>query len=200
MNDIHNGVVEICFSEAGKNTLKNSILNRNEIIYFSKDFVIGDINNIDREIDIDSSKKVCIYSCRNNIHDYLSFIYLCSILNNDISVVFTDDYSKDAFSLSSITPKEINDVLKYEKILSKDDIERYKNEWVELSKENSELRIIKDKKVISVSYDYLDKYIKECLVDKDINKTIANMILNDKDNNFSDKVCYYLVERYLNNN
>ena len=197
MDNVHNNVVEICFTKAGEKTLKDSFLNKNEIICFSEDFVIGDISNIDKKINVDSSKKVCIYSCKNNIHDYLSFLYLCSILNNDIYVVFTDDYVKDAFSLSAISSREINEILKHEKKLSKDNIEKYKNEWKKLTEENSELRIIKNQKVMSVSYNYLDSYINKCTVDGDIHKTVANMMLSDNENNFSDTICYYLLERYM---
>lgn len=195
---MNNNVIEICFNYADEYTLKNSILKDNQIIVFLNDFVIGDISDININLDIDFSKKIRIYSSKNNIQEYLSFIYLCNILkNNDIFVVFIDDFLEEANSLGNIAPDEIGEVLKYEKKLTKSEIASYKNEWKNLVKENGDIRLFKNKKVISVPFNYLDNYIKECIVNNDNDMTVAHMMLNDIENHFSDNVCYSLLNKYL---
>ena len=72
----------------------------------------------------------------------------------------------------------------------------YSNKWLELTKINSELRLFKNEKVISVNYDYLNKYILKFYNEtKDIKSLIGKLMGLDEENNLSYDVYKYLVDR-----
>lgn len=193
--------VEVYFGDAGFTPLFKSNLNKNSFYFFGKDFSTGDIKNSDFDIEIDPNKSIRIWSSRKSIQEYLNFLYFCyKFQGRNISVVFADDYSKDVYSINATTSDEIPEMLKYERKLTSKELDKYKEEWLSLVNENSELRIFKDKKVISVDYDYLNEYISK-YYNKDmdnITRGVAKLMAHDEDNNYSSAVYRFLIER-LNN-
>lgn len=188
--------IEVYFCDAGFHPLMKSPLNKNTFYFFKEDFSIGNIKNRNTDIKIDPNKKVRIWTSHINIHEYLSFLYFCyKFKENNISVVFTDNYSKDMNSIGTTTSEEIPKLLKYEQQLTNKEIEKYKEEWLHLVKEDGELRIFKDQKVISVDYDYLNDYILKYYNENNIYETIGNLMANDMENNFSYDVYRFLINR-----
>lgn len=200
-NNTNKKQIEVYFNEAGFTPLYKSNLKENSFYLFNEDFSVGDISKVNLKVDIEENRKIRIWTSHSNIHEYLSFLYIChKCPNNDISVIFTDDYEKNLYSLGAANYKEITKILKYEIHLIKKDIEKYNNEWLELVKINSELRLFKNKKIISVNYDYLNEYILKYYNKKeDIRKIIAKLKGHDEENNLEYNVYEFLINRLITN-
>ena len=133
-------------------------------------------------------------------------LFLCNFLKdkiNTINVVFSSDYNELQYSINFLDYKKVNDVLKYEKTLSKDEIETYAKEWNKLVEINSELRTLENGKVKSKKYsDYYDiilSILKErtpCKIANLIGECMAKEVLNDA----RDFVYLYLIDQLINLN
>ena len=82
-------------------------------------------------------------------------------------------------------PEEIKELLKYEHKLTDEEKDRYKNEWIKLVNENSEIRLFQNDKIISTNYDYLD--INEGYV------ILNNRYLNQEINNDCIRDIYHSI-------
>jgi len=193
--------VEVHFTESGFGHLLQTNLNKNTFFGLFRDFTCGDISNIDIDIKIDPTKNIRIWTSRSSIHDYLGFLYFCYKFKcENISVVFVDDYDKNMQTLGQAGNDEIDELLKHEKKLTTTEINQYKEEWLKLVKENSELRLFKDKKVISVDYDYLNDYIEEhynSSDNKNMWRIIGSLMADDTENYLSDITYKFLLERFI---
>ena len=96
---------------------------------------------------------------------------------------------------------KINDVLKYEKTLSKDEIKAYAKEWNDLVEINSELRVLENEKVKNKKYsDYYDiilnilKEIAPCKISILIAECMGKEVLNDA----GDLVYLTLIDQLIN--
>jgi hypothetical protein len=74
-------------------------------------------------------------------------------------VLYSDEYKRECYSPSTMTSKELDELSTYEHILSKEEINKLSEEWDRIKKENSDLRIIQDGKVVSINYDYFNDEI-----------------------------------------
>ena len=187
--------VDVYFGVAAFATLSKSELINNDLYEFYEDFTIGSIKDVDIPINIDKDKTVRIWSSKNNTQEYLNFLYFCYKLSNNISVVFANEYNQYLSTVGAILPDKIKELLKYEHKLTKEEKDKYKDEWIKLTNENSEMRLFENGKIISTDYDYLDKYIDKYYDGSNINHTIAVLMSNDIDNNFSDAIYKFLIER-----
>ena len=119
----------------------------------------------------------------------MMLLFLCNFLKdniNTINVVFSSDYNELQYSINFLDYKKVNDVLKYEKTLSKDEIKAYAKEWNNLVEINSELRVLENGEVKSKKYsDYYDillnilKGIAPCKIGNLIGECMAKEVLND---------------------
>lgn len=187
--------LDVCFGVAAFSTLYKSNLINNDLYRFYQDFTMGSIKDVDIPINIDKDKTIRIWSSKNNTLEYLNFLYFCYKLPNKISVVFADEYNKYLPTVGATVPKEIKELLKYERKLTKEEKDRYKNEWIKLVNENSEIRLFKNGKIISTNYDYLDEYINKYYDKNNIRKTVAALMGNDTENNLSSDIYNFLIER-----
>lgn len=147
-----------------------------------------------------------IWSSKKNDDDYMLLLFLCNFLKdkiNTINVVFSSDYNELQYSINFLDYKKVNDVLKYEKTLSKDEIETYAKEWNKLVEINSELRTLENGKVKSKKYsDYYDiilsilKEITPCKIANLIGECMAKEVLNDA----SDLVYLTLIDQLIDLN
>ena len=147
-----------------------------------------------------------IWSSKKNDDDYMLLLFLCNFLKdkiNTINVVFSSDYNELQYSINFLDYKKVNDVLKYEKTLSKDEIETYAKEWNKLVEINSELRTLENGKVKSKKYsDYYDiilsilKEITPCKIANLIGECMAKEVLNDA----RDFVYLYLIDQLIDLN
>ena len=191
--------LDVFFGYAAFTPLYKSNLINNDLYAFYEDFTIGNIKDVDIPINIDKDKTVRIWSSRNNTQEYLNFLYFCYKLPNRISVIFVNEYDEYVYSAGALNYKEIKELLKYEHKLTKEEKDRYKNEWIKLVNENSEIRLFQNDKIISTNYDYLDKYIDKYYDKNHIRRTVATVMGNDTENNLSSDVYNFLIERKTKN-
>ena len=147
-----------------------------------------------------------IWSSKKNDDDYMLLLFLCDFLKdkiNTINVVFSSDYNELQYSINFLDYKKVKDVLKYEKTLSKDEIETYAKEWNKLVEINSELRALENGEVKSKKYsDYYDiilSILKErtpCKIASLIGECMAKEVLNDA----RDFVYLYLIDQLIDLN
>lgn len=190
--------LDVFFGYAAFTPLYKSSLINNDLYGFYEDFTMGSIKDIDIPINIDKDKTVRIWSSKNNTQEYLNFLYFCYKLPNEISVIFVNEYNKYVNSIGETVPEELKELLKYEHNLTKEEKDKYKNEWIKLVNENSEIRLFKNGKIISTNYDYLDKYIDKYYDKNNIRKTVATLMGNDTENNLCDYIYNFLIERKKN--
>lgn len=163
----------------------------------NEDFLNELFNNIDADT------KIRIWSSKKNDDDYLLVLYICNLLKDkcyNISVIYTSDYNEYADTLGAIDYKEVKGLLKYEKTLSKMEIEKFSNEWINLVDANSELRVLKNEKIENKKYsDYDDiilNHLKE-LGECTIANLVARLMINFTINSSSDVVYLYLIDRLI---
>ena len=173
INESDSNIIEIVFDYAAVDTILKTDLKNNSIYLFENDFSMGNLNDINIPLKLPKDKKVRIWSSRSIISEYLNFIYLCNKLDNNISVVFVNEYSH-SISLAGSLPEEISDLLKYEKELSKEEQKEYKQEWLNLININSELRLFEKGKVINVNYEYLKNFINNVIKENDIKGKLSS--------------------------
>lgn len=190
--------LDVFFGYAAFTPLYKSNSINNDLYAFYEDFTIGNIKDVDIPINIDKDKTVRIWSSRNNTQEYLNFLYFCYKLPNRISVIFVNEYDEYVYSAGALNYKEIKELLKYEHKLTDEEKDRYKNEWIKLVNENSEIRLFQNGKIISTNYDYLDKYIDKYYDENNIRRTVATLMGNDTENNLSSDVYNFLIEREKN--
>ena len=187
--------LDVFFGYAAFTPLYKSNSINNDLYAFYEDFTIGNIKDVDIPINIDKDKTVRIWSSRNNTQEYLNFLYFCYKLPNRISVIFVNEYDEYVYSAGALNYKEIKELLKYEHKLTDEEKDRYKNEWIKLVNENSEIRLFQNDKIISTSYDYLNKYIDKYYDKNNIRRTVATLMGNDTENNLSSDIYNFLIER-----
>ena len=187
--------LDVFFGYAAFTPLYKSNLINNDLYGFYEDFTMGSIKDIDIPINIDKDKTVRIWSSLNDIHEYLSFLYFCYKIPNKISVIFVTEYDEYAHSVGAVATEEIAKLLKYEHKLTKEEKDKYKNEWIKLVNENSEIRLFKNGKIISTNYDYLNSYIDKYYDENNVRRTVAALMGNDTENNLSSDIYNFLIER-----
>lgn len=191
-------IIEFYCNMAGFTPLIKSELKENMFCFFDVDFSIGDISNVDIEIDLDINKNIRVWCCHKNIQEYLNLLYLCyKFKGKNISVIFTDEYDEYMYSVGCSKSEEITNLLKYERKLTNYDIENYKKEWLKLVKINSEMRLFRNRKILNVDYDYLNDYIIEHRNINNINRWIGMLMGYDMDSRLSYNVYKFLVERLI---
>ncbi len=217
--------LEIVFGNSSYNNLKKCNLKNSNILMINTSFNIGDISNISNykiiipnELYLDSKNnnikeetniilnsinkknKIRVWTSKENIYSYLIMLYISDIIkdyNYELNVIYSDNYNKDFKSISMMTKEEIKDLIKSEHKLTKKEIDNNSKLWKKLVKENSELRIIENGIVKSVSLDYYDEYILNTLNKLGkvkVNKLIGNLI---KDIYLQDTLYLYLIKKLM---
>ena len=222
----NNDVVEIILGGSAYLSLKSSCFKDNNIIDFPISFSAGDlleINNYvirlpkniyleeiicdykDKIIElydlVDKGYKVRVWTSHYDPDDYLLLLFICSYLKDkvdNIIVLYSDEYKDECYSPSTMTGEELEKLSTHEHILSKEDINKLLKEWNKIVEENSDLRIIKNNKVESISYDYFDDEILEFLSSKKTS-TILELCYEFSNKYYiNDALFIYLVTRLIN--
>ena len=84
-------------------------------------------------------------------------LYICNYLNGkskNICVLYSDEYDNKCYSFGCMKPSELEKFSKYEHKLSEIDIYRYAEEWSNLKKQSTNLRIVEKSQIKLVSYNY----------------------------------------------
>lgn len=107
-------------------------------------------------------RKVRIWSSRVCSDEFLMFCFLCDyIKEKEIYVTFADDFLEETWSIGCMTKEEVKALILKEHLLTKEDILYYQNLWKKVLEVNSEIRYMKQKEVVSVSFDYFTDIILE---------------------------------------
>ena len=164
--------LEIVFGDTCSNIMKKSSMNKNTILTFNLRLNVGDISRIDDNIlniivnNIDRNNKIRVWTSKKDIYSYLLMLYISNIMeiyNYDLYVTYSDEYNIDYISPRVMNEKELENLEKIEHKLSKNELMNNAKEWRILVKENSELRVIDNGIVNSVSISYYDEIILETL-------------------------------------
>lgn len=164
--------LEIVFGDTCSNIMKKSSLNKNTILTFNLRLNVGDISKIDDNIlniivnNIAENNKIRVWTSKKDIYSYLLMLYISNIMeiyNYDLYVTYSDEYDIDYISPRVMNEKELENLEKLEHKLSKNELMNNAKEWRKLVKENSELRVIDNGIVNSVSISYYDEIILETL-------------------------------------
>ena len=164
--------LEIVFGDTCSNIMKKSSMNKNTILTFNLRLNVGDISRIDDNIlniivnNIAENNKIRVWTSKKDIYSYLLMLYISSIIevyNYDLYVTYSDEYNIDYISPRVMNEKELENLEKIEHKLSKNELMNNTKIWKKLVKENSELRVIDNGIVKSVSMSYYDEIILETL-------------------------------------
>ncbi|MDD6878999.1 MAG: DUF1835 domain-containing protein, partial [bacterium] len=167
--------VNIIFGTSTFVTMKESKLLNNNIIEFDTIFSVADLSSLDNyeftlpkdiynenincsfrnEIKklneaINNNKEIRIWTSHFDINSYSLFLYLCDYLKTkdcNLYVVFSDEYNENCYSPACMRESELEELIKFEHKLSKDQIRKHSNEWKIIKNNKSDMRILENKNV-----------------------------------------------------
>lgn len=129
-------------------------------------------------------------------------LYICNIAKRQdcvLYVTYSDEYGKDYISSSLMSPIELEELSKLEHKLTKDEIIKYSNMWEEIVKINSEMRVLENGTVKSVSINYYDNVILDKLKELGqvkISKLVAMLM---KEIYLTDNLYVYFIKKLIKN-
>lgn len=220
--------LEIVFGNSCYMSMKKSSLQSNDILLFNSLLNVGDLSKIE-ENKISIPKELCnekgnylckkeilminnaiikkekirIWTSNYNIYSFLIMLYICNIAKNQeciLYVTYSDDYGKDYISPSLMSPIELEKLSRLEHKLTKNEIIKYSDMWEEIVKINSEMRVLEDGIVKSVSISYYDNMILaklKKLGQVKVSKLVATLM---KEIYLIDNLYVYLIKRLIRNN
>jgi len=205
--------------------LKNTNLSE-DILQFNSMFETGDITNInnyeikiskdiykddiiinfENEIKllnnaIEEKKDIRIWTSHYEVNSYVLLLYICNYLKNknvNIYVIFSDEYkNKLTPSPECFDQNEIIELLNIEHKLSKVEIDNYSNEWIKIKDSKADMRILENKEVKLVTFDYYNDQLLNILKDEGEIKVVRLIALFMKDYFLQDTVVAYLISRLI---
>ena len=136
-------------------------------------------------------QKILCFSKQNN--------YLFNS-NCDLYVVYSDEYDVECYSPACMREKELKELTTLEHKLSKEQIFDYAIEWKKVVKDNSDMRIMENDKVKSVSFDYYNNVILDRLKELREVKSVSLTANLMRDYYLSDIFISYLINRLIESN
>ena len=135
---------------------------------FFEDFKMS-VKSFHQRISTVSSDEIYLWYGENS-KEMCNLMYILSLLESKIGRIYTINVSEMVYEISKrhkysprsvgeIVPEKLNDYVPLKKPIGNDVYIQYIQLWLKLKKENSNLRAIKDKNVISVQDDYFDEMI-----------------------------------------
>ena len=113
-------------------------------------------------------------------------------------VVFSDEYNENCYFPACMRGNELEELAKLEHKLSKKEIRNYSNEWQEIKNKKSDMRILENKKVKLVSFDYYNEEILNLLKELGEVKIVRLVGLFMNNHYLQDLVVSYFVDRLIN--
>ena len=120
----------------------------------SKELYYDTINGFRKSVS--DVKDVCIWYSRKLPDEYLGFMFLVDHLKGKCNIYYCD-CSEMQGGLSEVQFEDAPHYIPEKVMLNAEETEYYSAQWQEIRKENGDLRIIKDGKIISVRYDSFDE-------------------------------------------
>ena len=146
-------------------------------------------------------QKIRVWTSHLDADDYCLFLLICYLFKDKkISAIFSEELDWAATTLSCISEKEIPNLEKREHILKEYQKEDHYKEWLNIVKENKELRYMINGTVISCDIDRFDNDIIERIKEhKKIIKyeLVASLMVDPVIPYivYSDTIYFYLIER-----
>lgn len=216
--------LDVVFGNSCYSTLKNSQLNNN-ILMFNVKFNVGDLSNIENfnikipeklyfernnvyfkeEYDtiiknIVNKNKIRIWTGRKDIYSYLIMLYISNVVKKydyDLYVLYCDEYDENYPSPSVMNEEELRLLSKLEHKLSVKEINDNAKIWNDLINKNTDLRVIDNNDIKSVSFDFYDNFILDNLkimgkvkISSLVGKLMQQVYLHDN-------MWVYLIERLI---
>lgn len=127
----------------------------------------NDINHIIDEAEKGNTIRIW---CSDIGFSLCGLYYIASrIINTKAKVIIVNMPENEKYhSWAEIGPLDINYLLSSVHIAKKDEMQNYANEWKRLCSDNSELRVVENKTVISVEKNYYDNIILDSATDEPI--------------------------------
>lgn len=223
--DLNMKILEIVFGNSCFYTMKKSKLSNNNILMINTLLNVGDLSNIkhftirvpdelcfDKKNNcikeetntiienISKNNKIRLWTGHNDIYSYLIMLYVSSVIkmyNYELYVLYSDEYNQDCISPSMMNEQELEKLSKLEHKLSKEEIINNAYIWEKLVKDNSELRVITNGKIESVSLDYYNNYILDNL--EKMGKVKISQLVGKlmQDIYLQDTLYVYLINRLI---
>ncbi len=156
--------------------------------------------------EIKKGSKIRIWTSHKSNDDYLLFLYLCDVLKDkldNIYVVYSDEYNEYCWSLNCMDYLEVRQLFVKEYELSKTEINEYAKKWQQIRQVNSELRIIENRQIKNLSFNYYDEEILlrlkqkgECTIASLIGELMGDLVIND----MNDLEYLYLINHLIKKN
>ena len=216
---------EIIFGDSINCTMSRSKLSKNEIIKFNTTFSIADLSQINQfkiklpkeiykeeivydfseEINkLDSSikkkNKIRIWSSHQDSDSYILLAYISNYVkekNCDLYVIYSDEQEEKIQTPAMLTEQELETSTKNEHKLTKEEITKLSDLWKKIINQKSDMRIMENKNIKLVSYDYFNDTLLNKL--KELGgvkcaELIGHIISNL---HISDSIILYLIERLI---
>ena len=164
--------------------VRSNLFNANDIIDFSLLLTYGKINKIESQEykkvslaefspkeqynelveKIADYNEIRIWYSSCDSEDLNTYYYLVNYLNSKNKIIYSlDVYNECNSSLGCYAYEEVGKLLLNTKKLTKEEIINISSNWKQLEKENADLRLVEDNKLISHDFDFLDNIILEKL-------------------------------------
>ena len=190
--------LELCYGDLKEleNNCRNAIkeidlYTEGEDYDFSFNEAVEELNE-----EIKDYKYIRIWTKHNSINEYLLPYYFINkfynkIKNKEIRIVFMDEL-KDRERLDELLDGEFEKLMKTEKILSKDEIKEYSDEWNKIKSKKSDIRDLKDGKIVFNKFeDYYEPILKLLSKHKEISRSkFFGDILSEKLINGADLIVF----------
>lgn len=214
--------LEVVFGHSLYKTMTESKLKENDILMFQTLFNVGDLSKVENykieipkelyydeancifqkeikviEESIQKKQKIRIWTSHTHIYSYLLFLYMCYFLskkNYEFYVLYSDEYHQGCFSPSVMRENELEKLSELEHKVTKEEMLKNSKIWEQLVKENTELRIIENGMVKSVSLHYYDHWILETLKTLgtvSVSRLVATLL---RDVNLIDSLYAYFIK------
>lgn len=200
---LNNNIIEFdtIFSVADLSNLDNYelILPKdiyNENIHYSFNNEIKKLNEA-----INNNKEIRIWTSHFDINSYSLFLYLCDYLKDkdwNLYVVFSDEYNENCYSPACMRENELEELTKLEHKLSKEEIKEYSKEWQIIKNKKSDMRILENKNVKLVSFDYYNEEILNLLKELGEVKIVRLAALFMNNHYLQDLFVSYFIKRLIN--
>lgn len=200
----------------------------NNIIEFNSSFSVADLTNIEKnevilpkeiyrqmykynffekieQLDraINNNEKIRIWTSHFDVDSYLLFLYLCDYLKDkdcNLFVLYSDDYNEYCYSPSCMDCEELENLSKLEHKLTNEEIREFSKIWQYIKSKKGDMRILEDKKIKLVSFDYYNEILLNILKEQGEITICRLTALFMMEHHISEMIVCYLIKRLINQN
>lgn len=223
-----NNITEIIFGDSTYYTMSKSKLSQNLIIKFNTTFSVADLSDIndfkiilpekiykeeiiysfinqisELEESIKKKNKIRVWCSYQEADSYILLAYMANYIKDrkgNLYVIYVDEYNKEYLSPAMLRKEKLEKLTEIEHKLSNNEIIELSNLWNKIKIQKADMRIMENRKVKLVSFDYFNNIILNKL--KELGEVKINVLVWHLMTNFhiSDTTFLYLVERLIKSN